>query len=234
MPTEASLTSPADARHGAPAEYQPPEPVSSRPRVPLPPDGAGYRLKRKLLGKPMHSEQLEHERLGKPTALAVFASDNLSSSAYATEEILHVLVPASASAAFALVMPITVRHAGGAGPADHQLPGDDQGVPVGRRRLPGHPRQLRHRARPGGGGRPADRLHPDRGRVGGGRQRRARPRPSTALAPYRVPLSLFFIALIAYGNLRGVRESGRIFAAPTFFFMVNMARAAGPAASSAT
>jgi amino acid transporter len=42
------------------------------------------------------------------------------------------------------------------------------------------------------------------------------------LAPYRVPLSLFFIALIAYGNLRGVRESGRVFAAPTYFFMANM------------
>src|SRR5690606_8038266 len=66
-----------------------------------------YRLKRKLLGKPMHSEQLEHERLGKPTALAVFASDNLSSSAYATEEILHVLVPAVGIAAFSLVMPLT-------------------------------------------------------------------------------------------------------------------------------
>ena len=53
----------------------------------------------------MHSEQLEHERLGKPTALAVFASDNLSSSAYATEEILHVLVPAFGLAAFSLVVP---------------------------------------------------------------------------------------------------------------------------------
>jgi amino acid transporter len=45
----------------------------------------------------------------------------------------------------------------------------------------------------------------------------------TALAPWRVPISLGFIALIAFGNLRGVRESGRIFAAPTFFFMANMA-----------
>ena len=45
----------------------------------------------------------------------------------------------------------------------------------------------------------------------------------SALAPWRVPISLGFIALIAFGNLRGVRESGRIFAAPTFFFMANMA-----------
>ena len=65
-------------------------------------------MKRRLLGRPLHTEELEHERLGKPTALAVFASDNLSSSAYATEEILRVLVPAVGLAAFSLVVPITV------------------------------------------------------------------------------------------------------------------------------
>ena len=57
---------------------------------------------------------MEHQRLGKPTALAVFASDNLSSSAYATEEILHVLVPLVGLAAFSLVVPITARHGRGA------------------------------------------------------------------------------------------------------------------------
>src|SRR5437899_8670930 len=67
-----------------------------------------YRLKNKLLGPPLHTEQLEHERLGKPTALAVFASDNLSSVAYATEEILIHVVPYVGLAAFSLVMPITV------------------------------------------------------------------------------------------------------------------------------
>ena len=76
--------------------------------VALPADGGGYRLKRKLLGPPLRTEELEHERLGRPTALAVFASDNLSSSAYATEEILRVLVPAVGIAAFSLVVPITV------------------------------------------------------------------------------------------------------------------------------
>ncbi|HKH24564.1 MAG TPA: amino acid permease, partial [Acidimicrobiales bacterium] len=81
---------------------------SGPPAADVPPEGVGYRLKRKLLGRPLRTEQLEHERLGKPTALAVFASDNLSSSAYATEEILHVLVPAVGLAAFALVVPITV------------------------------------------------------------------------------------------------------------------------------
>jgi len=72
------------------------------------PDSIAYRLKRRLLGHPLHSEEMEHQRLGKPTALAVFASDNLSSSAYATEEILHVLIPLVGLAAFSLVVPITV------------------------------------------------------------------------------------------------------------------------------
>jgi hypothetical protein len=43
---------------------------------PLPPDPSRYRLKCKLLGQPLHTEELEDQRLGKPTALAVFASDN--------------------------------------------------------------------------------------------------------------------------------------------------------------
>ena len=61
-----------------------------------------------MLGPPLHSDRLEHETLGKPTALAVFASDNLSSCAYATEEILRVLIPFVGLAAFSLVTPITV------------------------------------------------------------------------------------------------------------------------------
>jgi amino acid transporter len=44
----------------------------------------------------------------------------------------------------------------------------------------------------------------------------------SGLRPYAVPISLFFIAIIAYGNLRGVRESGKIFAVPTYFFIANM------------
>ncbi|MBN2624347.1 MAG: amino acid permease [Acidimicrobiales bacterium] len=222
MSTEAPLSSPADAPHGTPAEYQPPEPASSSPLVPLPPDGIGYRLKRRLLGKPMHTEQLEHERLGKPTALAVFASDNLSSSAYATEEILHVLVPAVGIGAFALVMPITgamlvvlalliisyretIKEYPSAGGA-YLVTRDNFGIIpaqlAGAALLIGYILTVSVSVAAGSA---------------------ALTSTIEGLAPYRVPLSLFFIALIAFGNLRGVRESGRIFAAPTYFFMVNMA-----------
>src|SRR4051794_20448924 len=86
---------------------QRPQPLAPEPAVALPPDSIGYRIKNRVLGRPLHSEELEHERLGRPTALAVFASDNLSSSAYATEEILRVLIPAIGIGAFALVTPIT-------------------------------------------------------------------------------------------------------------------------------
>lgn len=66
------------------------------------------KVRRVFVGEPLETERLKHERLGKSTALAVFASDNLSSSAYATEEILRVLVPVVAAAAFGLVVPITL------------------------------------------------------------------------------------------------------------------------------
>ena len=88
------------------AEIQAPRPSPTAPPVELP-ESLRYRLKNRLLGPPLRTDQLIHERLGKPTALAVFASDNLSSAAYATEEILRILIPAVGVAAFTLVVPIT-------------------------------------------------------------------------------------------------------------------------------
>ena len=78
------------------------------PPTPSIPEPISYRLKNKVLGAPLHTERLEHETLGRPTALAVFASDNLSSCAYATEEILRMLVPFVGLAAFSLVTPVTI------------------------------------------------------------------------------------------------------------------------------
>ena len=71
------------------------------------PETLTYRVKRFLLGPPLVSDELVGQRLGKPTALAVLSSDVMSSSAYATEEMLRILVPISAAAAFRLVTPIT-------------------------------------------------------------------------------------------------------------------------------
>ena len=150
-----------------------PMPVPLVPGLDLPPDSARYRLKNRLLGPPLHTEQLEHERLGKPTALAVFASDNLSSSAYATEEMLRVLIPVDRPRRLRARRADHDRAARGSVLPDPVVPPDDQGVPDGRRRVHGHARQLRAAARAGRRRRAAHRLRADRLGVGRGRDGRA-------------------------------------------------------------
>src|SRR5689334_11313554 len=68
-------------------------------------------IKRLLVGRALRTEQAAHERLTKKTALAVFSSDALSSTAYATEEILLVLAVAAAATAggsFSYVVPVSI------------------------------------------------------------------------------------------------------------------------------
>src|SRR2546421_5070409 len=190
--------------------HKAPEPIPAVPPVELPPDGPRYRLKNRLLGRPLHTDQLVHERLGKPTALAVFASDNLSSSAYATEEILRVLVPAVGVAAFALVLPITVAmlvvlgflilsyrqtikaypSAGGA----YIVTRDNFGL------LP---------AQVAGVALLTDYVLTVAVSVAAGTAALISAAP--VLTSLAVPIAVAFIVIIAFGNLRGVKESGRIF-----------------------
>ena len=63
--------------------------------------------KRALLGKPMITYQLQHERLSNPVALGVLSPDAISSTAYGPEQIMIELLPAAGLAAFALLLPIT-------------------------------------------------------------------------------------------------------------------------------
>jgi len=65
----------------------------------------GYRAKRLLLGPPLKTAQLAHERISKRVALAVFSSDPISSTAYASEEVLLVLI-AAGGAALGLALPL--------------------------------------------------------------------------------------------------------------------------------
>src|SRR6266481_4909179 len=83
----------------SPRPRPPPRRASPRAEAPDPPRGAPLAaamnaslLKRWLVGRPMPLAQARHERLRKRVALAVFSSDALSSVAYATEEILLILV----------------------------------------------------------------------------------------------------------------------------------------------
>ncbi len=188
-----------------------------------PPVGVTGRIKRAAIGRPKPTEHLRHERLGKLTALAVFASDNLSSSAYATEEILRVLLIGAAVGAvgFGLVVPLTVAllavlgilifsyrqtikaypQAGGA----YLVTKDNFGL------LP---------AQVAGVALLTDYVLTVSVSVSAGTA------ALTSFAPtlftWRVPISIAFIAVIAWGNLRGVKESGRLFAVPTYFFIAMM------------
>ena len=199
-----------------------PLPAPTQPGIELPPDGLRYRLKNKILGPPLHTEQLEHERLGKPTALAVFASDNLSSSAYATEEMLRVLVPVVGLAAFSLVVPITVAlltvllflilsyrqtikaypTAGGA----YMVTRDNFGL------MP---------AQVAGVALLTDYVLTVSVSVAAGTAALAS--AFSVFTPWILPISIMFVVIIAWGNLRGVKESGKLFAVPTYFFILNMA-----------
>jgi amino acid transporter len=185
------------------------------------PQGPGYALKRAVLGPPLPTAHLVHERLGKPTALAVFASDNLSSVAYATEEILKVGVPVAGLAAFSMVMPITFGilvvlaillfsyrqtikaypSAGGA----YIVTRDNFGLLT---------------AQVAGVALLTDYVLTVSVSVAAGIAAITSAFP--ALYAYRVEMSVFCIWFIAWGNLRGVRESGRMFAVPTYFFIVMM------------
>ena len=69
------------------------------------------KLRRTLIGNPIRSEHEGHERLSNAKALAVFGSDNISSSAYASEEIMRVLALAGV-AALSLTLPLTLAIVG--------------------------------------------------------------------------------------------------------------------------
>jgi amino acid transporter len=201
--------------------YSPPDPTPADAGVPLPPDSLGYRIKRRLLGPPLHSDEMEHQRLGKPTALAVFASDNLSSSAYATEEILHVLIPLVGLAAFSLVVPITIAMVVVLGflilsyrETIKEYPSAGGAYLVTRDNFGIVPAQV------AGASLLTDYILTVA--VSSAAGTAALVSAFSGLKPFTVPIACFFIALIAFGNLRGVKESGKVFAVPTYFFIVNM------------
>jgi len=190
--------------------------------VPDRPDlGLGYAVKRVLLGRPLATSRLEHERLGKPTALAVFSSDNMSSVAYATEEILRVLLPAIGVLAFSFVVPIsgaivlieailifsyrqTIKAYPTAGGA-YIVTKDNLGL---------LPAQL------AGVALLIDYVLTVSVSTAAGVQAISSVFPLSV--GVRIALSLLFVWLIAYANLLGVRESGRIFAFPTYLFIVSL------------
>ena len=182
-------------------------------------------LKRLIVGAPIPLAQARHERLSKTVALAVFSSDAMSSVAYATEEILLILVLAGTAAAH-LTVPIALAIAGLLVVVSVSY------------------QQTIHAYPSGGGSYIVARanLGPTAGLIAAGAllidyvltvsvSVAAGVAALTSAVPWllthRVLLGIAFTAAIAYANLRGVRESGRVFAVPTYLFIVTFGALVG-------
>jgi amino acid transporter len=183
------------------------------------PESGRYVLKRLLLGRPLINEQLESERLSNPVALGVLSPDAISSSAYGTEEILVELLPYAGLAAFTLVLPITAvilvililvaasyrqvvsvyTRAGGSYVVARENFGPRVAQIAAAALLIDYVVTVAVQAAAG---------------------TVAVVSAIPALGPYSLEITVGVVLLLAYANLRGLREAGRPFAAPTYFFVL--------------
>jgi amino acid transporter len=182
---------------------------------------AGLRgLRTFLIGRPISSEREEHERLSKMKALAIFSSDNISSSAYGPEEMMRVLALAGV-AAIAWTLPLTVliivmlaivvtsyRQTIKAYPhgASSYLVASDgigplAGVVAAAALLIGYVVTVAVSISAGVAALTS--IFPN-------------------LFEFKVELAVGAVALLMLGNLRGIRESGTLFMAPTYVYILTM------------
>ena len=185
-------------------------------------------LKRLLVGKAKRTEQAIHERLTKKTGLAVFASDALSSTAYASEEILLVLAVAVAygqTHAFNYVVPITMVIAVVLGivatsyrQTIYAYPSGGGAYIVAKENLGTYAGLVAAAALL------VDYVLTVSVSISAGVAAITSAAQGTRFAwlgNHKVFLCLILIAFIAVVNLRGVRESGALFAGPTYSFVIS-------------
>ena len=176
-------------------------------------------FKRRLLGKPLTSEQLESERLSTPLALGAISPDAISSTAYGPEQIMIELLPAAGMAAFVLLLPIigvilvilvlvtasyrgvvmTYTRAGGS----YMVARDNFGPRVAQ--VAAAALLIDYVVTVA--------VQPAAGTVA---VVSAIPR----LRPYHLEITVFVVLLICLANLRGLRQSGRTFAITTYSFVI--------------
>ncbi len=180
------------------------------------------RFKRRIVGTPLATEDEQHQRLGIPTALAVFASDAISSTAYASQEILLVLIPV-AGLAIALdqlipisiiVMVLLVLVITSYRQTIFAYPGGGGSYVVSRENLGETPALV------AGASLLVDYILTVAVSVSAGVAAITSAFP--ALRPERVGICLAFIAIMTMANLRGMKESGRLFAGPTYVYIVSL------------
>ncbi len=175
-----------------------------------------------ILGRPLMTDEASHQAISKRIGLAVFASDALSSVAYATQEILIVLASAVALAGasvYGLALPIAAaivlllailiisyRQ------TIFAYPGGGGAYIVARDNIGELPAQV------AGAALLTDYVLTVAVSISSGVDQVASAIP--ALRPYEAPIAVIAVIVMAVVNLRGVKESGRVFAVPTYFFVV--------------
>jgi amino acid transporter len=173
-----------------------------------------------LIGRPLMTADAPHQTIGKAVGLAVFASDALSSTAYATQEILGVLVVLG-TAAYGYVFPIslaivillaivTISYE----QTIHAYPGGGGAYIVSRDNLGESYAQV------AGAALLLDYTLTVAVSISSGIAQIVSAYP--ALDKYRIVLAVAAVILVMLVNLRGVKESGTAFAVPTYFFVVMM------------
>ena len=198
-----------------------PAPVVLQDHAPLE-DPLTYKVKRRFLGGALNRHSLGHQRLSKRYALGILSSDCISSSAYGSEQILIALLPAFGLAAFTILMPMTgvvlailvlitlsyrnviavYTKTGGA----YIVSRDNFGPVVAQ--IAAVALML-------------DYIVTLAIQSAAGVAAIISTFPS--LAPWKMPMIFAVIIFLTYGNLRGVKEAGKAFAFPTYFFVGCMA-----------
>jgi amino acid transporter len=173
-----------------------------------------------LIGRPLPTADAPHQTIGKAIGLAVFASDALSSTAYATQEIL-VILAAAGTVAFGYAFPISIAIvvllaivALSYEQTIHAYPGGGGAYIVARDNLGELPAQT------AGAALLTDYILTVAVSISSGVAQLVSAYP--AVAPYKVWIAVTLVSFIMLINLRGVKESGVFFAIPTYFFIVLM------------
>ncbi|MGH9026209.1 MAG: APC family permease [Acidimicrobiia bacterium] len=180
-------------------------------------------IRRLLVGRPLPTKAASGERLVKILALAIFSSDAISSTAYASEEVLDVLIPqAGLKDAINALLPISIvvivllaLVAFSYRQTIHAYPGGGGSYIVSRENLGRIPSLV------AGGSLMVDYTLTVAVSVSSGVAAVTSAFPD--LNPYRVWLCLAVVAMLAIGNLRGMQSSGRLFALPTYLYIASLA-----------
>jgi amino acid transporter len=181
-----------------------------------------FNLSRLLIGRPLETKELPHQAISRPIGLAVFASDALSSTAYATQEMLIILSLAGGGAAlFGLSIPLAVAIAIlltivtiSYRQTIYAYPNGGGAYIVARDNLGELPAQV------AGAALLTDYILTVAVSISAGVEQITS--GFQGLIPHRVEIAVGIILFITVVNLRGVKESGRIFAIPTYFFLSMM------------